>query len=507
MPISNATQAVMERLKQGRVISIASAPAKRLADVRALILLSQTIYWTVRDKSVLTANGWLSKPAAEWLAETGLSRSHLASAITTLREQGVLKTWQKAKLAPWWKVDLQGLYALCHGQPTGATVPLARFCTEQSFRDQMLGKPLPYYALLTEAVGDALAAFFLSRCVYWQELLEQRNRLAGSKPSWGWSSTDWTADIGISRSQLRTAMSHLAERGLIVVTEIGRPFPGVHVDMGRLGAALEAKCMPYIRQGEQEAASGSIGGVHTTGSSSTVWENYPLCGPTKTKQCTPFKSSTVWSFCTSCTHSSPPFPPSSIAGFDQPTADPIAVSSQSSAGFDQSIAGFSQSTRACGFDYSDYTETTTTTPTPSVNSESGNVVVVDLIYPPGLSDAIHLAMAPHIAAALPHRRQALLDELAGRLATNIPPVRNAASYLRGLVMRDLEAKGKLLLDYADAVREKRKRQAAISQRVAAASAAPPHGVDAVIPPARSTKDFSALRAALKGQPTSQGASQ
>ncbi len=67
-----------------------------------------------------------------------------------------------------------------------------------------------------------------------------------------------------------------------------------------------------------------------------------------------------------------------------------------------------------------------------------------LIYPPSL--ATDLGIRKTIAAALPHRRQILLDELEGQIQRGIP--RNPISYLRGIVQKDNDAKGELVMEYA-----------------------------------------------------------
>ncbi len=525
MPVSAMTQAVIERLQKARVISVVSAPALRLGNVRALILLSQAIYWTSRDKSVVPANGWLSKPAAEWAAETGLSRAHLASAVTTLQEQGVLKTWQKAKQAPWWKLDLQSLHALSQGRPAKAAIPLARFCSDASYRENMLGKPLPYYALLAEAVGDALTGFFLSRCVYWQAQLEQRNRLEGDKSFWGWTSTDWTSDIGISRSQLRTAMKDLAERGLIASVEIGRPYPGVHVNMEQLGAIVKAISVPYynIGAGQPQIATvpcgdfGEVGEIDKCGRFSAVRTTVHTClatpdsvGQEEIARCAHFSALRT------SVHTLRFMPEpesarasislssiSSIAGFDTGSTASNAESAQPFAGFDQSIAGFSQSTRAQGFDYSETTTNTLSTgvhcsqalaPTPAdvVVAKEGQQ---DLIFPKAVSETDKAAMAQYLTTALPHRRQALLDEFAGRLAANTSPIQNPIGYLRRLVTLDTQAGGNLLLDFAGSVLARRQRQAENARHLAAVRAMPvPQPVSTQ---SQATKpNFAALYAAI-----------
>ncbi len=509
MPRSTLTQAVIEQLQGGRVIAVVSAPANRVADVRALLLLSQLIYWTIRDKSVLSADGWLCKPASEWITETGLSRSYLASSVDTLKAQGVLKTWQKARLAPWWKLNLEALHVLCHGRPRKAAMPLDRFCSNASDREQLLGKPLPYYALLTTAVGDALTGFFLSRCVYWQAQLEQRKRLEGDKSFWGWSSTDWTSDIGITRSQLRTAMKTLSDRGLIASVEIGRTFPGVHVNMEQLDATIKAIIVPDVNKvagqtqiptalGGDSDGAGEIAkcgrfsavreSVHTTGNSSALRKNDSGCGHHEA-EVKPTSSS------------------SPIAGFDSESAIFNVESSRSIAGFDQSIAGFSQSTRAHGFDYS---ETTTNTLSTNVHCAQAiapattPVVVVkegeqDLIFPTTISEVDKAAMAQYLTAARPHRRQALLDEFAGRLimAANMSPIQNPIGYLRRLVKLDAQAGSNLPLDFAGTVLARRQRQAENTRCLAAVRAQPVPAPVSTQSQSQATKpNFAALYAAL-----------
>lgn len=527
MPVSTLTQAVIEQLQKGRVIAVVSAPANRVADVRALVLLSQLIYWTTRDRSVLSANGWLSKPAVEWMVETGLSRSYLASSVDTLTAQGVLKTWQKARLAPWWKLDLQALHVLCHGRPSKAAMPLARFCSNAVDRENLLGKPLPYYTVLTTAVGDALTGFFLSRCVYWQAQLEQRNRLEGNKSFWAWSSTDWTSDIGITRSQLRTAMKTLSDRGLIVSVEIGRPYPGVHVNMEQLRAVIEAINVPFNSTGSEITTapcghSDNAVEIDKCAHFSALRRSVHTClpasesgNPGEIARCRRFPALRTAVHTLRFT----PEPESAkvgallnsgpgIAGFDSGSAVLNAKSGQSFAGFDQSIAGFSQSTRAHGFDYSETTTNTLSTGvhcSQTIAPATSAVVVVkkgeqDLIFPKVVSEADKAAMAQYLSTALPHRRQPLLDEFAGRLAIHTSPIQNQVGYLRRLVKLDAQAGGNLPLDFAGAVLAKRQRQAANVRHLTAARPLP---VPTPIPPqcaAGSKPDFGALYAALGRRP-------
>lgn len=237
MPVNPLTQQALDVLKAGRVISVISAPTRRLADARGLILLSQLVYWTVKDRRILETGGWFSKSHQDWMRETCLSRHCLASSLKLLQEAGLVKVWQRmSRTAPWYKLNLNRLNALCQGSEN--EILLARFVVDTPWRESILGRPLPYYTRLAQAVDDALLGLFLSRCVYWQDSLEQRGRLTAKKPVWGWSSNDWFNDIGITRTQLRNLLKQAEKLGFIRVTTEGRPFPGISVDFGVIVKAI-----------------------------------------------------------------------------------------------------------------------------------------------------------------------------------------------------------------------------------------------------------------------------
>jgi len=457
MPISEQTREVIALLKAERVISIISAPIRRLGDTRSLILLSQMVYWTTRDRTVLDAGGWFSKPIQDWIKETGLTRAYVASCMKVLQERRIVKVWQRmTKTAPWYKLDLGELYALSQGRPSEDEIPLAQFIADQAYRDAILGRPLPYFTLLTKvAGGDALLGLFLSRCVYWQELLEQRNRLNARKPTWGWSSNDWANDIGITRAQLRNALKQAAELKLIDVTTADRPFPGIWVNFEQLHKAI---LVPHIEppsisvNGECEA--GGKCGVRPMDAAFTATLTPSINGPAASN--VPIVKSG----------------PSVGAENVQSSAE----FNQEQGEIRQEQAGFEQSTRACGFDSVDYTTTTTST---GISAWPSGVVVMGgetlnsaewealghLIYPPSLADR-SVDIRKTIAAALPHRRQILLDELEGQIQRGIP--RNPISYLRGIVQKDNDAKGELVMEYAH-LAEKARVQARLIEQQRAAS--------------------------------------
>lgn len=413
MPVSESTRRVMARLKEGRVLSIVSAPIRRLGDARSLILLSQMVYWTTRDRNVLNAQGWFSKPASEWIEETGLTRSYMASCLKTLQEHQVVKIWQRMpKTAPWFKLDLNRLHVLCQGSAPASEIALAQFIADAAFREGILGRPLPYYTLLSELVDDALLGLFLSRCVFWQEALEQRGRLNTRKRTWGWSSADWANDIGITRAQLRNLLKRASAHGLIEVTTADRPFPGIWVDFERIDKAI------YMPVTECP--------IHTV---DRAFRN-------NTKEEIP--SDPASSKGKAATEATPEQPRSGQNSHIKP------VNAQEEGNSHQPQSETAQSTRARGVDYVvDYPDYHSPCPDQAIDV---GVVVSDLIYPPTDSTLETTGLQRTIASALPHRRQVLLDELAELMRRGTP--RNPISYLRAMVKADNAAQGTLVLEYA-----------------------------------------------------------
>lgn len=437
MPVSELTRQVVTRLKAGRVISIATGPIKPLSDPHSLILLSQILYWTQRDKNILSGDGWFSKPTREWIAETGLSKNYVASSIKSLQGHRVLKVWQRlTKTAPWFKLDLGQLHVLCHGRAPDNEISLSQFISDAGLREALIGKALPYYSLLTDATGDALLGLFLSRCISWQEALEHRNRLNPRKPTWGWSAADWANDIGISRTQLRRMLKLASDLKLIEVTTVGRPFPGIWVDFECVGKAIVMPVTKWPIHSVDEPFSDKPNTASITGC--------PIHTVDEASRDNRDSNNTQ-------TENTQPTRRNALSGLE----------------FTQGNDGFEQSTRARGVDYVDYevdyVDKTTTTIANSEKSSGHSVVVVPLplIFPKSLTDSEREGIGQVIATALPHRQQDLLDELAELIARKIP--RNSISYLREIVRRDNQAQGKLVLEYAHITRECRRRQAAIAE--------------------------------------------
>jgi hypothetical protein len=459
MAVSTQTSELMATLRAGRVISLASAPTRRLNDPRAMILLSQMIYWTGHDKDALQADGWLSKSTESWAAETCLTSTQVAGAIRRLMDRRLIKKWQRShKALPWYKIDAPMLAGLCQPASPDTAVDAQRFIQDSAYRESITGRPLPYFTRLADATNDALLGLFLSRCVYWQEALESRNRLHAKKPTWGWSANDWANDIGISRGQFRTLLQEANSLRLIEVTEIGRPFPGIWVDM----IAVKAKIMPII--------SGASVKRNDAGTlrNSTKWTFEPC--QTKVSALT---TSTQWTLPTRT-----PTDPS-VATFIPkneglpPKIDTLQHKTDTLEGH------FVQSTRARGFDYLDYTTTPADCSVTEPSSRT-DVVVASRLRPnntphappendalpplryPSLSPAELNAVSKVIVSALPHRRQVLLDELDGQLRSK--QVRNPVALLGFLVREDKKLEGNLGLEYAHLAEQRRQAERTLQQR-------------------------------------------
>jgi hypothetical protein len=132
---------------------------------------------------------------------------------------------------------------------------------------------------------------------------------------------------------------------------------------------------------------------------------------------------------------------------------------------------------------------------------SGRVVVVNeqnpqtanpspgeqaLIFPAGLLDQVRLSLVAVIQQALPHRRQLLLDELAGGIST----ARNPIAVLRTLVRLDNESRGNLILEKAPYIAASRARALAAARAKAEAAqraAEAPKGMEETGLPVRLSK--------------------
>ena len=74
----------------GRHIAFHRRLVDLTANVKAALLLSQTIYWTRHGRDIKHSDGWFYKTTEQWEIETGLSAKEQFSARLVLREMAIL---------------------------------------------------------------------------------------------------------------------------------------------------------------------------------------------------------------------------------------------------------------------------------------------------------------------------------------------------------------------------------------------------------------------------------
>jgi hypothetical protein len=74
----------------GRHIAFHRRLVDLTANVKAALLLSQSIYWTRHGRDIAQTGGWFLKTTEQWQMETGLSAKEQAAAREVLRELAIL---------------------------------------------------------------------------------------------------------------------------------------------------------------------------------------------------------------------------------------------------------------------------------------------------------------------------------------------------------------------------------------------------------------------------------
>jgi hypothetical protein len=74
----------------GRHIAFHRRLVDLTANVKAALLLSQTIYWTRHGRDIVQTGGWFLKTTEQWQMETGLSAREQSAARDVLRELAIL---------------------------------------------------------------------------------------------------------------------------------------------------------------------------------------------------------------------------------------------------------------------------------------------------------------------------------------------------------------------------------------------------------------------------------
>jgi hypothetical protein len=74
----------------GRHIAFHRRLVDLTANVKAALLLSQSIYWTRHGRDIAQTGGWFLKTTEQWQMETGLSAREQSAAREVLRELAIL---------------------------------------------------------------------------------------------------------------------------------------------------------------------------------------------------------------------------------------------------------------------------------------------------------------------------------------------------------------------------------------------------------------------------------
>lgn len=191
---------------------------RRLVDltdnVKAALLLSQSIYWSRRGRDIGINDGWFHKTAEQWTLETGLSVKEQQSAREQLRKLALLEDQRMglpAKLH--FRLDLDEL-----GRRLSAHL-LTRHSASQStvfdLEDRMvlaelLGPSVAFHRTLAGLAGGVHGGLLLSRALHLTRQ-QARRRLELWIDA---SVARWHKDLGLSRRAQEAARRDLQAIGL-----------------------------------------------------------------------------------------------------------------------------------------------------------------------------------------------------------------------------------------------------------------------------------------------------
>lgn len=202
----------------GRHIAFHRRLVDLTANVKAALLLSQTIYWTRHGRDIARTGGWFLKTTEQWEMETGLSPKEQISAREVLRTLAVLNEQRigiPAKLH----------YRLCLDQL--GTLLSERIGSNSARLDwgdgaavaELLGPSLSYHRRLAGIGGGVHAGLLLSRALHLTRLQTKRRWDTWIRNS----ATQWADEIGLTRRELDTARRDLAQIGVWDETLAGIP--------------------------------------------------------------------------------------------------------------------------------------------------------------------------------------------------------------------------------------------------------------------------------------------
>lgn len=359
---------------------------RRLVDltgnVKAALLLSQSLYWTRHGRDIAVTDGWFWKTAEQWKRETGLSTKEQATARDLLRDQALVEELRigiPARLHFRLRVDELGMRLSHEAASRGG----GGHAGDGRLLAQLLGPSLAFHRTLAEIAGGVHAGLMLSRAVHLTKL-----KLRSEAHPWICNSAaQLFQDVGLTRREQQTARQALLSLGVWEETLRGIP-PSMMARL-RLDTLLALLTARAIDRSSEDAVDREVprpaGDLVAQIGNSSLWESHIHVLPKAQNQ-----------ICRKRHHS---FAESAILLINKTTTDLLQPHSETC---DARVH----------------------------ESSSGGA---GLIIPERLIPEEHAA-ARAIVGACPDVAQALLDELDGRLKVGAP-LRSPLAYLRGLVRR------------------------------------------------------------------------
>jgi hypothetical protein len=229
----------------GRHIAFHRRLVDLTANVKAALLLSQSIYWTRHGRDIARSGGWFLKTTEQWEMETGLSAREQATAREVLRELAILSEQRvgiPAKLH--FRLCVDQLGAMLSDRIGRASGPLD--WADGAAVAELLGPSLAYHRRLAGIGGGVHAGLLLSRALHLTRL-QMRRQLQ----EWIGSSADiWTEQIGLTRYEQEIARRELARVGVWEEERVGIP--------RRLFTRIRLDCLLALLAGDGAAGANRI---------------------------------------------------------------------------------------------------------------------------------------------------------------------------------------------------------------------------------------------------------
>jgi len=149
----------------GRHIAFHRRLVDLTANVKAALLLSQTIYWTRHGRDIVRTAGWFLKTTEQWEMETGLSPKEQATARAVLRDLSILHEQRlgvPAKLHFRLAVDQLGAML---SDRIGSAVSRLDW-SDAAVVAELLGPSLAFHRTLAGIGGGIHAGLMLSRALH-----------------------------------------------------------------------------------------------------------------------------------------------------------------------------------------------------------------------------------------------------------------------------------------------------------------------------------------------------